>query len=291
MTNEASQNPITRRRMVVGALGAGLATATVFQIGRAQVDTGTPEASPAADTATGTSDSASAAITDRATTAIEWATETITATQADRDTVAGQIDTTTVDALLTQATGLRDRAQEAADSGTEDDALRLAFAAWGTANTAGDVIKAQLTYAGLPSQEAPSSRMLANAHEMIQSVSDETASATDTDVTFSVSTAQALYTSAYELYTGGAYAQASAIARAGTDLARVGWFLANGGERIAIGGRQDGGMRDIFGGPGGIGHGPIQHGGGILMPGRIIGNGEIEVADRGEPVTVPEPNF
>src|SRR5918993_796983 len=200
MTNEASQNPITRRRMVVGALGAGLATATVFQIGRAQVDTGTPEASPTTDTAT-------------------------------------------VDALLTQATGLRDRAQEAADSGTEDDALRLAFAAWGTANTAGDVIKAQLTYAGLPSQEAPSSRMLANAHEMIQSVSDETASATDTDVTFSVSTAQALYTSAYELYTGGAYAQASAIARAGTDLARVGWFLANGGERSAIGGRQDGGVR------------------------------------------------
>ena len=31
MTKEASQNPITRRRMVVGALGAGLATATVFQ--------------------------------------------------------------------------------------------------------------------------------------------------------------------------------------------------------------------------------------------------------------------
>ena len=284
MTNESSPNPITRRRLVVGALGAGLATATVVQIVRAQVDTGTPEASPDDSTA----GSASTATTDRATTAIAWATETITAVQDDRDTVASQIDATTVDALLAQATGLRDRAQQEADGGTEDDALRLAFAAWGTAHTAGDVIKAQLTYAGLPSQDAPSSRILAKAHEMIQAVTDETASATDTDVTFAVSTAQALYTSAYELYTGGAYAQAAATARAGTGLARVGWFLASGGKRFGTGDRRDGEMRDIFGGPGGPGG---MDRGGMGLPGQIIGDGDAEGVERGEPVTVPEPEF
>lgn len=280
MTDESSPNPMTRRRLVVGALGASLATATVVQIGRAQVDIGTPEASPADST----TDSDVTATTDRATTAIAWATETITAIQGDRDTVVGQIDATTVDALITQATGLRDRAQQAADGGTEEEALRLAFAAWGMANTAGDVIKAQLTYAGLPSQDAPSSRALAKAHEMIQAVTDETASATHTDVTFAVTTAQALYTSAYELYTGGAYAQATATARAGTGLARVGWFLANGGERFGTGGRHDGGMRDILGGPGGPG-------GMDRDAMRMPGDEDSEGVERGEPVTVPEPEF
>jgi hypothetical protein len=280
--------PFTRRRMIAGTLGAGLGTAAIFQIGRAQ--TGTPEASPTTDTTTGTGDDTTAEITDRATTAIEWATETITAAQGDRDTVAGQIDVTTVDSLLTQATGLRDRAQQAADGADEEGALRLAFASWGTANAAGDLIKAQLTYTGLPSQQAPSSRVLANAYEMVQAVSDETASATDTDVTFSVSTAQALYASAYELYSGGAFAQATATARAGTGLARVAWFLASDEEMIGVGRRRGVGIRDIFAGPGG----PDldRHGrGDLLLPGHRIVTEEIEAIDRGEPVTVPEPEF
>ena len=291
MTDPSSGTNLSRRRMLAGTLGAGLATATVFQIGRAQVESSTPEASPTTDATTRTGDDTPGMLTDRATTAIEWATETITAVQGDRDTVAGQIDATTIDSLLTQATGLRNRAQQAAAGGDEDGALRLAFAAWGTANAASDAIKAQQTYAGLPSQEAPASRTLANAYEMVQAVSEETASATDTDVTFAVSTAQAFYASAYELYTGGAYARATATARASTGLARGAWFLANDEEIFGFDEPRGGGRREVFGGPGGPGLDRNGRGGGLRLPGHMIGPGDIEEADRGEPVTVPEPEF
>ncbi|MDP8910241.1 MAG: hypothetical protein M3N47_14265 [Chloroflexota bacterium] len=293
MTDDTVVSRFSRRRMVAGTIGAGLATATVFQFTRAQVDTGTPEASPTTgNTSIEDPDTAiNATVSDDATTAIEWATEAITTAQADRDTVATQIDATTIDSLLTQATSLRDRAQQAADGGDSDGALRLAAAAWGTARTAGDLVKAQLTYAGLPSQEAPASRVLANAYEMVQAVSEDAGDSTDTDVSFSISTAQTLYGSAYELYTGGAYAQASVTARASAELGRVAWALAGGSDELRLLGPRDGGLPGPFG-PGDF-HGADPRAGRRIRAkiGDRIGTTDADASERNEPVTVPEPNF
>ena len=279
--------PFTRRRMVAGTLGAVLATAAIFQIGRAQTQTGTPEASPSASTSTDSSNQESDRSTERATAAIAWATETITDAQGDRDAVAAQLDATTIDALLTQATALRDRAQQAVDGGDSAEAVRLALTAGSTAEAASDLIVAQLTYPGLPSQQARASRVLSRGYEAVQMATDETSTSTDTDVTFSITTAQAVYASAYELYTGGSYAQAMATARAAHRLAHTALL-----QTMSFG---DGGLGDpdrVWLGEAGDDVGS-QRGSSpgrrrVVEPGDGFFEGDPE---SDEPVTVPEPEF
>jgi hypothetical protein len=276
--------PLNRRRIVAGTLGAALVATTGLGIAGAQDDEATPDADETTDSATPDSgvggvqtdeETDAADDLDRATAAVEQATAAIATVQADRDAVAGQIDALTVDALLAQATALRDRAQTAADGGDAGEARRLARAAGAMAKAAGDLVAAQLVTAGLPSQEAPASRVLAAAFETVQVVTEETAAATDADVTFSVTTAQALYQTAFDLYGAGAYGQAAGTARVASRLARIGAFLADptAEDDDGPGGRR-GGQRDGFAGRDG---GP--------------GDDDGPEDDQDAPVTVPEPSF
>ncbi|MBA2277662.1 MAG: hypothetical protein H0W06_07835 [Chloroflexia bacterium] len=284
----STQGAFDRRRLIAGTLGAGLATTTLFQIGSAQNQGATPEASPSANTGTGTDERADDRSTERATTAIEWASGTITTVQTDRAAVATQLDATTIDTLLTQAVTLRDRAQQATDGGDTSEAVRLSLAASATAEAGGDLIVAQLTYPGLPSQQARSSRVLAGVYDALKMVSDETAASTNTDVTFSVTTAQAIYATTYDLYTGGAFARATASARASRRLTHAVLLLT---ASIGAGGpvtlRHES-LGHELDGPDGRGH-RRGHPGRPLMP----GDGPFHEADAvsDEPVSVPEPEF
>jgi hypothetical protein len=278
-----SDNGVTRRRVLAGALGAGLATAAA-RIGLAQDDAATPEAGSAADPAaspeanpdTGTGGQSSDGAAADAAEAIGQATAAIAAAQQDRDAVADQIDPQTVDRLLAQATGMRDQAQTLADAGDGDQAWRIARAVAATAKTATDLVEARLIAAGLPSQEAPASRVLAEAHAAIQGATDETASATDADVQAYVANAQELYQGAFDLFGTGAFSQATATARVAADLARIGLALASPEARFGAG-------RGREGGRGGRGDG---RGGG-----RGDGPGRGSDPESDEPVTVPEPGF
>jgi hypothetical protein len=269
---------ISRRRVVAGALGAGLVATAGLRFAGAQEDDATPDATDEATPAVGVGgvqgEDEAAEVTD----AIARADAAIAAAQADRDAVAGQIDTQTIDQLLGQATTLRDRAQTASDGGDAVQAWRLARAAAATADAAGELVAAQLITAGLPSQQAPASRILAEAFDAIDEVGQETADAGDADVDFYVTTAQSLYQSAFDLYGGGAYGQAARTARVAARLAGIGAFLAAPADEVDFGdergrGRRGGG-RD--GGPGFGGDHDEDEG---------------QDEDQEAPVEVPEPTF
>ena len=272
----------TRRRVIAGAVGAGLATTLGIGIGRAQ-DEATPVAGDDADGtpvagAVGETEEADDAITTVAD-AIARATAAIATAQGDRDAVAATIDTLTVDELLAQATAVHDRAQAAADATEEDQALRLARATVATARAARDLVAAQLIAAGLPSQEAPASRTLADAYEAVLAASEDAADATDADVGVYVGFAQELYQAAFDLYETGAFGRAAETARVAVHLARVAELLALA--EGAVGPIRGGGRgRGARGGrDGGRGHGPGRGGDDGINP-------ETE-----EPVTVPAPEF
>ena len=229
----------------VGLLAAGLIASRGVDSALAQ-DDATPDATDDAtpEAGIGGTESETETTDDDATTAIDGADRRDRrSAQADRDAVADQIDTTTVDALLGQAVDLRDRAQTAADGGDAGEARRLARAAGSTAKAAGDLVGAQLIGAALPSQEAPASRILATAFESIQAAGEAAADSTDADVAFSLSTAQALYQSAFDLYGAGAYGQAAATAAVGARLAKIAAFLANPDDGAGFGDGRGAGRR------------------------------------------------
>jgi hypothetical protein len=95
---------------------------------------------------------------------------------------------------------------------------------------------AQLTHTGLPSQEASSSKALVNAYERITAVSEATASSTEVDVSFYVTTAQSLYQTGYNQYNEGNYAQAAANGKVTASLARIASILAGNDDRAGFGG-------------------------------------------------------
>ena len=119
-------------------------------------------------------------------------------------------------------TTLRDRAQTASTGADDALTLRLARAAVATARAAGDLIEAQLTAYGLPSQQTRASEILAAAFETIEAVSTDVAGATDADVATAITIAQQLYQSAYDLYNAGTYAQAAKTAQVAVRVARTG---------------------------------------------------------------------
>lgn len=148
--------------------------------------------------------------------------------RADRE-AAGDVDAATVDQLLERATGLLDAARQALDGGDAQEAPRQMTAARATAMTAEALLRAQLSDYGLPSQQAGASRTLDTAYRQIKDSTERTADATDENVTFLVTTAQALYQQAYDLYNAGTYAQAAETARVGAALGHIAGMLSGDG--------------------------------------------------------------
>jgi hypothetical protein len=149
---------------------------------------------------------------------IARATAAIDSVQADRDAVASDIDTTTVDELLDRAITLRD---DALGSGDDDDALRLAFGAVATARVARRVIIADLSYPGLPSQADVAQEILSRADDAISTLTETSIDSALIDVGFYVTAGQAMYQAAEVDFSGEAYAKAALRARAAGELVAI----------------------------------------------------------------------
>lgn len=287
---------MTRRRIVAGTAGLGLAATLGLSAVRAQ-DEATPEpttgsvgesiadATPAAGVGGQTDDDLTdddaAESGEQVAERIAAATETIETIQSDLAAVATEIETPQIDELLARAVDLRDRAQTALDGG-DDGAIRLARGAHATARAAGDLLRAELTYPGLPSQEVAASRILAAAFERIEAVGAEIGDSTDADVGLSLTSAQTIYATAFDRYGAGAYAQAAATARVGAELAAIAVAFADDDGFGFDGGR---------GGPG-DGRGRRARGGfdGGTPGGGNDDDAQFETAED-EPTTVPSPDF
>lgn len=262
---------LNRRILVGSAVSAGLATAGYLRLVNAQTETGTPEAEVGEDASAtpGASASANDDDTALATGVLDNVQAMVAAVQGDRDAVADEIDVTTVDEVLSQASSLLDDAQSAIDGGDAEGGMQSAAGAWQSARAARDLIIAQLTYAGLPSQEASASRVLARAHELIDAVADE-----DAGPGFYLTTAQQVYEEAYNQYADGAYAQALANGRAIVGLVGAASILSGAGERWLLGmpgvDRFGRGGRDRV----------------LELP-----TGEEQLLDDSEPEPVPAPDF
>lgn len=284
---------LDRRRLLAGSLATGIVAAGAFRIAQAQdedaatpdaTSTGTPEVETDRTADSGNDD----ALADEALTRAD---AVIGSVQADRDSVASGIDITDVDAILIQAGIHRDRAEAAIASGTKLEGVGEALVAGATARAARMLIDARLRYPGLPSQQTRSSRELVRAHETIGAVSTAAATTADTNVSFFIANAQDLYASAYDLYGGGAFAQAAGTASTATSLARIVTLLM--ADRSTIGrdhmhrGGRDGGRKGPRGGARGGMAGPDWPG----VDQRNDADGPPFGAEDDEPVTVPAPEF
>ncbi len=268
-------NMLHRRILVGSAIGAGLTTAGIVRIGRAQTDSGTDSGTPEASESGPTVDSDDEQIGDDAggvVSEIERAGAALAYAHADREAVGDQIDTAIVDELLSQSVTMLDDAQVSFESGDTEQASLFAHAAGNAARTASGLVVAQLTHTGLPSHEASTSRELARTHERITAVSEATASSTEVDVSFYVTTAQALYQTAYDQFNEGNYAQAAANGKATGSLVGIASILT--------------GDRSGFGGPNGMrGDRGSRRGQPMMKP-----DDEATPA-LDEPETVPAPDF
>jgi hypothetical protein len=216
-----------RRKALAGAVVAGVgATATV---GLVYAQDSTPEASPSTgDEAT---PDASSNDTGRAQVDLDVLNTSLELVQADLDAVRDQVDATTIETLLAQATDLIAQVQTASDAGTTDGIQRNAFAAIAVLHATSGLIHAQITYPGLPSEEARSSRILAHAFEAIEEAGTAAGSATDIDTSFYITTAQSTYTTAYDLYTAGSWAQAALTAKSASGIAAAATILTSTAEQ------------------------------------------------------------
>jgi hypothetical protein len=286
-----------RRQLLATVLGLGLAATIGVTAGFAQDDGATPEAPASTDE----QPAAPAMDAESVAAVITGASDAISAVQADRDAVDGQTDLTTVDQLLAQATSLRDQARSAADGGDTATALGYASAAVATAQAAERLLHAQLTDYGLPSQQAGTSRLLVDVYYQVQELTNQATADASVDVSFYVTTAQALYTAAHDQYTNGLYAQSAQTALVASQVARIGdmmYAVSQGGTGFglwSVGGdvEMNGPRVEVreFDGPGMRG-----------APGDVRGD-TVVVGPRGEfdllpddsgqdlPVTVPEPVF
>ncbi len=274
-------SPFNRRRFAGVALGAALAASVVAGLGMAaaQDSAATSDISSAA-TPPATSDRSGRENDELDVTAmIDQATTMVSEVSTDRDAVSVQIDTATVDDLLAHASDLIGRAQ-ATSASDANQPVRLLSGAVATAEAAHELLEARLTYAGLPSQEGRASRTLAAAYEQIDAVSGPSSSTSDVDTSFYVTTAQALYGEAFDLYGAGSFNQASETAATAARIAATGGFLAGSSSW------PDEGMRGSRGMPG-FGGEPGRHAD-MRQPAGPHRNGN---ETTGDPVTVPDSTF
>lgn len=291
MPKDEMATGLSRRRMIAGTAVAGVATAFGATIAFAQSDDSTPAADSSTTTEAGTPAVGGETETTNgdATDILARVDEEIAAVQADRDAAGSRADLTTVDELLTQASGLRDKAHAATDA---DERRRLARAALATARAAGNLIEAQLSAYGLPSQQAPASRILANANERIVALGDEITAGADADADAALASAQQLYTVAYDAYNAGTYSQAAKTARVAEQLAQVAAFLSGAEVKGDMGGfgRGERGINRLpgNGGPGGRNNGGAP---GSRDDDTDSAPDDEQDANSNEPVEVPSPDF
>ncbi|MEJ7762782.1 MAG: hypothetical protein WKF80_08305 [Thermomicrobiales bacterium] len=303
-----------RRRLLRGAVGAGLAVTMAAGLARAQ-DAGTPAAEDSTDDAdeTGTT-TGDVANRERVQPLIDRASLALDTVQTDIDSVTGQADTAAGE-TVSEGTALRDTAQAALDGDEPVRAIRVAGAALAIAKAADSQLRASLGFAGLPSQEVRSSRVLARVFKTIERVGVALTEAGDATATASGATpastdagmtaaadgsadpveadrflvlAQGAYGEAFGLHAAGAYQQAILNASAAVRMAMAATALGLGGQGDGRGGRLVGRIRDRRGGGGGDlggGMGNLDETGDDGMDDNDLGE------NTGEPVTVPEPTF
>lgn len=127
--------------------------------------------------------------------------------------MASKIDVTTVDRILAVATTL----QSQSSSATSRE--QLASAAETTAWSARDMIEAELSVYGLPSQQIAASQNLADLHASIVAAGKSVATVKNPEATSLLTISQQLYTSAYDQYGASMYAQSEKTGDAASGLA------------------------------------------------------------------------
>lgn len=245
------------------ALLGGIAGAATLAVGGAAL-VSAQSATPSATSGSGGSGSSSRG----AKLETRMQTE-LAAVKADRDAVAGKIDTTMVDRLLAFAMDLEGRATTSASGATgtpaatgnsatgatstsaQTSAMRDLAASGLTGEAARAEILAQLSAFGLPSQKAEVSKLLADTYAAITADAAAIKAANNTDATSALTMAQDLYTSAHDTYGTGLYSQAAKGDMAAGLMLRVAEVLSGQGKlesskrkRGGAGGAASSRMRD-----------------------------------------------
>jgi hypothetical protein len=190
---------LNRRRLIGGLAGGAFTTIAVGGLVAAQGTSAKPAGTPA-------SDSSSRNESGSTENAGQGAAGAIASVKKDRDAVASKIDVTTVDRILAVATTLQSQSSSATTS-SATSREQLASAAETTAWSARDVIEAELSAYGLPSQQIGVSQVLADLHGSIVVAGKTVASAKNPGATSLLTISQQLYTSAYDQYGAGTFAQ------------------------------------------------------------------------------------
>ena len=293
MHDERQILPATiNRRALLGGI-AGAATLAVGGAALVSAQSATPNAT------SGSSGSGSSSRGAMLATRVQ--TE-LAAVEADRDAVAGKIDTAMVDRLLAFATDLEGRASTAT-SGTASaagtpaaggttgsttaqiSAMRDLAAAGLTGEAARGEILAQLSAFGLPSQQAEVSKLLADTYSTITADAAAIKAANNADATSALTMAQDLYTSAHDAYGAGHYAQTAKGDLAAGLMLRVAKVLSGQGKLES--GR---GNRGGSGGAAGAAP-PRMRERRQRQKGQKGNSGAAPGGESGTPVAVPSPTF
>lgn len=197
---------LNRRRLIGGLAGGAFTSIAVGGLVAAQGTSAKPAGTPASDSSkengSGSTENAG-----------QGAADAITLVRKDRDAVASKIDVTTVDRILAVATTL----QSQSSSATSRE--QLASAAETTAWSARDMIEAELSVYGLPSQQIAASQNLADLHASIVAAGKTVATVKNPEATSLLTISQQLYTSAYDQYGASMYAQSEKTGDAASGLA------------------------------------------------------------------------
>lgn len=250
-----------RTRLIGAAAGAAIVASLGLSSAFAQ-DTATPEPGSATAEATPATGSdkvpapqfdGTAEMKTRFAEQAQHVADTIATVQKDRDSVTTSTDLTAVDDLLTKANKFAADAKTALNSDDISSVPAKLIAAEQTARAAEDLIRAQLSAYGLPSQQAGASRTLVAAYNSIDELTKQVGDSDSEDAKALLASAQQLYSSAYDLYGAGTYAQAAATARVAAQLGEVSAALSGGlmfsvdvesGQQLPVPGKNEGNYPD-----------------------------------------------
>ena len=292
-----------RRSVIAGSLATGIAITTA---GHAFAQDATPDAATPPEDTLERPDSGGPDLHEEF---IDRLNRQMTTLETDLEAVRADIDPSTIDAAVTYAKDLLDQTQSLLDASNNEEAIRFGIATQSAIESASLLIDAQLSYAGLPSDQNWSSRVLASTYAFIDQLTTNIAdSASGIDVSFPVETAQSTYSEAYDLYNTGSWAQAGTTGRAATRLGMVATVLTGTGDAVfSVMGPDDRWHRrgdDLLPGFSIIGIGGTGAGARRPVPGSAtsceagVGNdtGTVEITEPGDdnrdtPVDVPAPDF
>ncbi|MGI8483416.1 MAG: hypothetical protein ACR2OU_04050 [Thermomicrobiales bacterium] len=210
--NTRLRAPMNRRRLIGGMAGAAVTTIAIGGFVSAQSSNtssnGTPVAGKVSDSESGSQENV-----------VQAASDAIALVKKDRDSVASKIDVKIVDQILAGATDLQGQASSATTSSIPSQD-QLASAAETTAWAARDLIEAELSAFGLPSRQIEISQELADSYAAITAANKTVTAAKNKDAatTSLLTISQQLYTSAYDQYGKGVFAQAEKTSQAASGL-------------------------------------------------------------------------